>query len=330
MGVAAEYLRSFVATEAEEPSNTSRYPVPTLRLTQELNSRLTSLWPALNNKEQNHALEQLEQLNTLGELIKTQGRWYLAPLRSIVIDSSTVLLMGGGPSIALPYNIKKELQIVGRARIVNRTSQNHKLLEQIPVQKLEDWLDAPTTDVFVWAKAFIRQQLQHRSNEDELEDADIYVPHRWIPFIQYKGDASILLFRRQVLMYGARRNIYGLAKATRLDQEKLSILAAINIERNDARRLQAVIWENERRVRIDYFNCGELIALRIPFPLPAPENRFLNLGWPRPCSVGSKQWPKEYYFSNRLFPLLEKALALLGYELKKRIKANKYDGEEEC
>lgn len=318
LGVASEQLRALVSTDAEEPFNFSRYPVPTVRLTNELRARLAPLWSFVEEEDGNYALEQLEELGRIGELIKANGRWYLAPLRLLEIDSANYLLLGGGPSFSLPHKIKKELQIVGRARILNRTAENRSLLTELCTQRIDTWLQVPNSDVFAWASAFLREQMRaQRTGTDDLQDASVYIPHRWVPLSEYKEDRLTILYRQSVSIFGNRSYRYGLAKVSRVECGELRILATADIERDDARRLQGVFWEEGRRRRIRYFVRGSLIAIPIPFPLPAPENKFLSLGWTRGVSVNPKQWPKEYIFSKRLLPLIEKILSLMGYELYK-------------
>lgn len=311
IAVASEHLRAMVFLEAAEPSNIERYPVPTLRLTLSLTPRLAPFVA----KDADNSLEYLSHLAALSDLIRCNGKWYAAPLRLLEIDDSKFLLVGGCPVHSLPARFRADIQTVGRARIMEVTDRNREFVSKLPKQRLDDWLGLPHKDMKMWAVEFKKQCTRAMVQPFEMADSTVWTGRHWVEIGKYNGFPTMVLYRRRVSQFGNTTFDYGMAKLHTARDTPAHVLGVCEITKNNARRIQGANDDCLNRERLEYTRRGALVLLRVPHPLPTPESAFLSLGWPAPSNHTSGIWPREYYFSNRLVPLIERALNCLGYEL---------------
>lgn len=322
IAITSEHLRAAVVLEASEPFNDGRYPVPTVRLTLSLEARIAPFRVGVAASE-DATLEQLNHLSSLSDLVRCNGKWYAAPLRLVGIDEATVLIVGGGPVHSFPARVRTEVETVGRARIMKLSERTRDFVSRLPTQALEDWLGLPCHDVRSWAREFEKKCLRAMTQTCEMDEVRVWAKHRWVPFEQYCGVPGVLLYRRSVSFFGNAASAYGMAKVHASKGNLPQLLGVCEIQKNDARRMQGALNDTSRRKRIWYIYRGNLILLRLPHPLPAPESAFLSLGWTAAANDKAGLWPKEFYFSSRLLPLIQRSLDMLGYELVEKVKREK-------
>ena len=322
IAITCEHLRAAVVLDALEPSNEDRYPVPTVRLTHSLADRVAPFRVNAAGGDDG-TLEQLNHLSLLSDLVRCNGKWYAPPLRLVDIDATTVLIVGGGPVHSLPVRVRTEVETLGRARIMKLSERTRDFVSKLPMQALEDWLGLPCQDMKSWAHEFEKKCLRSMTQSYEMDEVKVWARHRWVPFEQYRGVPGVLLYRRSVSLFGNAASAYGMAKVHASEGNPPQLLGLCEIEKNDARRMQGAANDSSSRERINYIHRGHLILLRLPHPLPEPESAFLSLGWTAPANDKAGLWPKEFYFSSRLVPLIERSLDMLGYELVETVKREK-------
>lgn len=314
-GFVAEHLRAIVALEANNSQNEDRYPVSTLRIAHQIKARL-SLIGILDSENSGIVLEELDHLARLSDLVRFGGRWSLGPLRQVEIDGSCTLLVGGGPCQLQSPRLRQDVQIAGRARVLQRSEKNRLQLDAMPVQRCEDWLGLPYRDINEWHDALLKSSAKSLSQPFEMEDAAFWSNERWLPIERCNGKAEWLLFRKSVSIFGHPTYAYGLALTKFSSSMSPKILGVCEIERNDARRLQGTPdpASSARRCVRYYYDRG-LVIIRFNHPLPFPEANFLSLGWPISPSDNVKVWPKDFAFASSLLPLLKRIINCLGYDL---------------
>jgi hypothetical protein len=315
IGFVAEHLRAIVALEAQNLLNEDRYPVPTLRIAHQVKARLSSVG-LFNSEDSKTTLEELDHLARLSDLVRFDGRWLLGPLRQVEVDGACALLVGGGPCHLLSPRLRQDIQIAGRARILELSEKNRSQADGIPMQRFDDWLGLQYRDIRKWRDTFLKSSAKSLSQPFEMENAAFWSNERWLPIDRCNGNTDWLLFRKNVTIFGHRTSAYGLARTKFGSAKSPEILGICEIERNDARRLQGIAdAASPAPRRLQYFHDGELVIIRLHHPLPFPESNFLSLGWPISSSDTVRVWPKDFSFASTLLPLLKRILICLGYEL---------------
>ncbi|RKE25912.1 hypothetical protein B0G76_7486 [Paraburkholderia sp. BL23I1N1] len=317
LGALSEHIRAAVFIESQWNGEGNPAPVATATVTRTVRQRLSPVWPELVKDEQSEdpVLDSLSHLARLGEMMKVDSsHWVSAPVRLIAVDDTTSALIAATPLHALPFPLRKVIQITGRARLVDTTGRHSATT--VPVQRLADWMRCAHGDVCVWARAFMQQGEKNMLSVEDLDGVELFLAGRWQPPGGLtKPPHGVQLYRRKVLIHGTPSHEYGLCRLRATGGERADIERALVIDRQDARRLQGALPQASGLPQtIKYQRDADLVTLFLPRPLPAPENAFLSLGWP--CGDHAPEaWPKKYVFSARLIPLLQNAIELLGYRL---------------
>lgn len=315
ISVGCEHLRAIVALASIDPLNEERYPVPTIRLTNLLKARLGPLQPLLT-EECGTALDQLEHMASLSDLVRVDGRWYLSPVRRIQIDCETSLLIGGGPCDSFPQTLRPYIEAIGRARILNHSDKIAPLVAKIPMQQFGDWLGLPYKDIMRWGEDFLTSRSKSFSKPLDMEQAHYWVRNRWAPIEQCERAGDTLLFRKRVSIFGNQASSYGIVRLKYSKSREPRLVETCSIERNDARRLQGFFSRQAAmRKSVQYSFTESLVVIDLPHPLPEPEATILSLGWAASVKDITRVWPKRYCFSRKLLPMLEQLLPCLGFEL---------------
>ena len=327
IGAIAEHLRAATAVESLIDDTHTIVPVPTVRITSGVRNRLSRIWPDLglsNEKSESVVLDELDRLATLGDVTAVGSKgWVTSPIRLVHIDNSNYLWIGGGSLQILPFHVRSNLQVVGRARILSTQERSQSAY---PVQKLSDWLALPYDDVLAWSKARFKHATLDMAPVAELDNVSVYLRGHWLPISEYKGPTDYLMFRQLSKIYGSATNIYGVGKV-RISQGSSPVIEKASIiNRDDARRLQGGIGLWQKNQEVFLFSRGQkTVKFRINHPLPNPEAKILNLGWALDVADSARPWPREYMFSSRLLPFLSQAFSLLGYMVAERLTEKKND-----
>ncbi|MGK8220575.1 hypothetical protein ACRS2S_05490 [Achromobacter xylosoxidans] len=313
-----EHIRAVLLLESQQSPQKDVVPVSTITITRTVRRRLAPLWPELADDARTDAvvLGELRKMSALGEVAEADTfHWIPAPARTIYIDDATHLLISASPISNLQPSIRKALQVVGRARLINGEAELH----MPPLQRLEDWLGGPHDNVEIWSKAFMNRAARAMQPVENFDQLDFFQNGRWRSPKNLVGPLSTVgLYRRKVFIYGNAANEYGLCRLQAGKDGMFRVISSLVIEKNDARRLQASMrLAGGHQQVIRYEETGPIVALELPQPLPAPENALLGLGWVLGESA-STGWPKRLAFSVRLMPLLRRAFGLLGYKLVER------------
>jgi hypothetical protein len=312
----AEYLRAVLTLKAAH--DVGRYPVPisTASVTTEVRRHLSLLWPDLSDAlaKDDAVVTGIEHLSSVGEIVRTgSSQWIPAPDRAVYIDEHTRLLLSSKPLQLLTFRLRRSIQTIGRARVVDvRESDSTK---SIVIQGLREWMQCRYNEIEDWGNEFVANSATKLSAVEGLENGEVFLGGRWCRTESLTNPASgIQLYRRRVYIYGNAKHEYALCRLATSKSGGIDVSAALVIEKNDARRLQGAVRFGDGRRRVIKIRCDAGIAtLFLLNPLPHPENAFLSLGWVCP-EQEPKEWPKKYLFSERLVPLLKAALRLLGYD----------------
>ncbi|WP_124487167.1 MULTISPECIES: hypothetical protein [unclassified Burkholderia] len=312
-----EHIRAAVMIESRRQGDRQILPVATSTITRTVRQRLSPLWPEFAGDDYGAdlILEELGQLAKLGEFMKVDSfHWIPAPERFILVEDSTLLLVSPFPLAALPFRVRKAVQVIGRARLID--SQKAGAMDFIPLQRLVDWMGGPNESVDVWSSAFVESNVRNLAVVEGLEDVDVFSSGSWRRVAELKEHlSSPQLYRRKVSVGGHPHSEYGLCRLNFSGDGCPTVASALSISRDDARRLQGSMPSTGGQAQTVKFQRwrGNVVVL-LPRPMPMPESVFLSLGWMRDRSAPG-DWPRKYTFSGRLVPLLTEAFELLGYQL---------------
>lgn len=312
----SEQLRAAVVIGLVRQDSSEISPVPTINITRPTRHRLSPIWPeVLNEDGPNILLEELRQLEAIGDVVHVKKGWYPAPMRLVEITDSSYLLVGGTPFQLLPRELRAELMVCGRARVVTLSDRTRSFFESMPRQDLKDWIGIQHSDVSTWAMEFKKTAIESMQPTSITENVFVYALNRWVRLGEYSGDSCLSLVRvaNDDIQQRGGFYIYGLAKILRVPNKPPKILAMTEISNSEARRLQGAISYVDGNNKVRFKFVGRCVYFRIPHPLPQPESRFLDLGWVN-CINDERPWPRVFVFAIELFPLLQATLAYLGYE----------------
>lgn len=318
LGAISEHIRAALYLDSRRLGQTEIVPVSTTTITRIVRQRLSPIWPGLVYEEQasDLVLQSIYRLAELGELVKVDSmHWIPAPARTVRVDEETRILIDSTPLSILPLRLRRATQVIGRARLVDTSKVNPAALP--PLQGLVEWLRCPHAQVRVWAKAFIQQTVKKLLPVEAFEGVDIFADGRWRQpkTLHEKYWAGVQLYRRTLSIYGNPASEYGLCRLQANGDGHLEVVSAVTIEKPDAQRLRGSMRLTDGRAQaVTFHRVADLAILRLPRSLPAPENAFLNLGWPS-ADPPSVDWSSRIAFSGRLVPLLRSAFELLGYTL---------------
>ncbi len=315
LGAISEHIRAAVCLGSRPDGGSNREPVATATITRAVVQRLSPVWPELSGHyEQSRSpiVDEIEQLSTLGELVKVDSHhWLPAPSRVVAVSRETELLISCVPLTNLPYKVRRATQVVGRCRLldINLRSDTSILREQ----RLADWLRVPSDDIQAWFKAFSERSASSMAVVEELLGVEIFIDGRWKQCGSPTEANGLHLYRRTV--FGSPAREYGLCRLKQTAERTFEIQSAHVISRPNARRFQAVLasrveWSRRVKYRVE----GNTVTVFLPRPFPEPEDAFLKLGW-RCSEQSAADWPRQYTFSTRLLPLIERAVGLLGHTL---------------
>jgi hypothetical protein len=316
----AEHLRAALTLKSLHDAGQHPVPVSTASITIELRRRLASLWPDLADElaDDDAVLSGIEHLSNIGEIVRTDSsQWIPAPHRVVYVDENTRLLLSSTPLQLLTFRLRKSIQVIGRARVVDVGASDST--KSIVIQRPNEWMQCRYDEIVDWGKTFVAHNATKLSHVEGLEHGEVFVGGRWRKTDSFREVVDgIHLYRRRVYIHGNPTNEYALCKLKGAKSGGVDVKSAVVITKNDARRLQGTVKSGEGCRRAMKLHCEAGIAtLFLLNPLPSPENAFLSLGWTCP-EQSPKDWPKKYYFSERLVPLLKTALGLLGYDTNER------------
>lgn len=235
----------------------------------------------------------------------------LAPCRLIPAGLGIFLMIGGGPSQLLPSEIRTELQICGRARVVTPSSRNTQFLESLPKQTAESWLSSTDTPPFAWRDAYLKDAARRMTPAVDLEYVEAFEDGFFRPLANIRVTGKLLFVRFRT--NSPLKYFYGLASCISVDGKRIVDKFA-DIDYNDAQRLRSIWSMDDVPQRLEFVKNNGLLQLDIGHPLPKPEAQFLSLGW-FIKSESRSGWPYHYYFPQFALPLIEAATTALGFQL---------------
>jgi hypothetical protein len=293
------------------PSNSS---VSKLKVVRTVCQKAAPLMPALGYGDWPEDLikRELRLLIELKDLVEDDELGVsLAPCRLIPADLGVFLMIGGGPSQLLPYEIRTELQIFGRARIVTPSPNNRQFIESLPKQTAESWLASTGATPFAWHDAYLKAAVRRMTAAVELGHMEAFEDgfFRQLANVRDTGKPLFVRFRTN----SSFKHFYGLASCVSSDGKRV-IDKFADIDYNDAQRLRGIWSRDGVPARLEFAKCNGLLQLNVGYPLPKPEAQFLSLGW----FIKSKSpsgWPHHYYFPQPTFPLIETAAIALGFQM---------------
>lgn len=312
ISIVCEHIRSVVYLLTADSLDS--YFVSKLKVVRTVCQKVAPLLSALGYSDDPKVLveRELHLLIELKDLVEDdEFGLSLAPCRLIQADLGIFLIIGGEPSQLLPSEIRTELKIFGRARMVTPSSKNRQHLDSLPKQTAENWLASTGTKPFAWRAAYIKDAARRMTAAVELEYVEAFENGFFRPLasIRETGGPLFVRFRTD----SSFKHFYGLASSISADGKQI-IDKFADIDYNDAQRLRC-IWSGEDfPARLEFAKCNGLLQLNIGHPLPKPEAQFLSLGW----FIKSKSqsgWPRHYYFPQSAFSLIEAATISLGFQL---------------
>jgi hypothetical protein len=255
---------------------------------------------------------EVRHLAKLRDLVETPLGLTIAAPRLIPLDERTCMLIGGGPSQSLPWEIRSSLQIAARARIVSISAKNRTLLDILPWQSQKDWLATSVGDPVAWSVALKREARTKMVAADEVEYPEVLENGFWSKLGKVRGLQDISLIRYKQGEFP--RYIYALATITASVLGEARVSRMFELEYDDARRFQGCSPKNGRQMELQYVHRGEFVGVEVGHPLARPECLFLSLGSFTLCKA-HYDWPRHYWFPLSVLPLLEVAASSLGFAL---------------
>jgi hypothetical protein len=295
----------------DSPSNSS---VSKLKVVRTVCQKAAPLMPALGYEDGPEDLirRELHLLTELKDLVEDDELGVsLAPCRLVPVEPGAFLMIGGGPSQSLPSEIRTELQIFGRARVVTPSPRNRQFLESLPKQTAESWLASTGAAPFAWRDAYLKVAARRMAAAVELEHVEAFEGgfFRQLASVRETGKPLFVRFRTN----SSFNRFYGLASCVSADGKRV-VEKFADIDYDDAQRLRGIWSMDGVPARLEFAKCNGLVELNVGHPLPKPEAQFLSLGW----FVESKSqsgWPHHYYFPQFVFPLIEAAAIALGFQM---------------
>jgi hypothetical protein len=314
----AEHIRGVVDSASIADGDGSQAEVSSQKLALEIRRRIQPLFAIADKPGQGLSIsEEIDAMVRLNEIWRsTTGGYAVAPPRLLAIDETASLLIGGGATQVIPKDVRRNIEQAGRARILTITDSCDSALESVPEQTLQSWLGLSRDSVTSWSTEFINLLKLMRPLDDEADNLVVLNKQGWMPLAKFTGPFGQRLTRRAVSFYGNPSFQYYLCTLKAALNTPPTVESLARIERQDARRLQPLLVGNEgQRPTLQCDVSGAICSVKLFWPLPEPESKILHLGWRVPNSENANLWPRRYCFSSKLYPLLAKALEVLGYNV---------------
>jgi hypothetical protein len=256
--------------------------------------------------------KEVKHLLNLRDLVETPDGLEISPPRLLALDERTCLLIGGGPVHSLPSEIRSALAINARTRIISVGTRNKKLLETLPWQSPHDWLATAVTNQDAWCESLKNQARKKMTGIDEIEQVEVLENGYWTKLgrISNLQDLSLIRYKQSSFT----RSTYALASIAINGDRTAKVLKVFDLGYDDARRFQGYLPTNGQKTPLQFIRKGEFAVVWVGHPLARPECRFLSLGWFTLCKP-PHEWPRYYWFSLHLLPLLKIAATSLGFVL---------------
>ncbi len=308
--IVSEYIRAAVYIGV---ANSGGNAVPRARVMRQVLERATPLLGADGNQDDLEAeiKSEVRHLVTTRDLIDAPGGLALAPLRLIPLGANEWLLIGGGPIQACPAELRGLIRLGARARIVAIEPSN-PILGRYPIQHQEDWLAIAIADSVSWCNAFKRDAKKKLVSLADVDNLQVWSEGRWRALKKAQSAVELALVRFKPLEFSKPR--HALARTVKDASGQIQVAGHFEISYNDALRMQGNWHGSGKREEIRFQIRERIMEVDIRLPIALPEARFLSLGTFELCG-GPYQWPRKYHFQSSLRPLINVALASLGFEL---------------
>lgn len=307
-----EQIRAVIAVHFESGHGGS---ISTLRIVRTVAAKAKPLFDELEEFDslESEIRKELEQLVSLNELISEDGNFCFSPTRLIVVSDDWALLIGAGPFHYFPQALRSITHVVGRTRLVSWNMGTRQLLDNLPIQSIEDWLCLSESGPLAWVHGIHRTavgkmiQVHNCVAVEQFEDGRILSDEKLmassrLALIRYRADEGI------------PNKQYALASVSKSNNGKAVVSKIFNLNINDARRLRYSLTVNGKSAELPFVQDETSFQIVLYYPFPAPEVNFLSLALENQTGVNSKG-SKRYRFSLRLLPILRKVAASLGVSL---------------
>jgi hypothetical protein len=318
--VVAEHIRAAFAMASLSGDDGVPVQMSSAKIAASVRRRVQLLWPEFEFTGQDSPMTigyEIRVLNELNEIWKSaSGTFIASPPRLLIINEMNALLCGGGPVQMLPHSVRLNLQQAGRARVVKMTEAVRRDTQSLAIQRFSDWLGHPGESARTWSRTFLSRLALAPVEDGEAEGLTFFNGRTWVALCELPMPLGHRLARKQVSIFGSPSSHYFICDVRSIRTGPPAVTTIIRIDRQDARRLQGVLGLDDgvNRELPCIFN-ENTICIRVFWPLPEPEAKVLHLGWRTTLTEDDDAWPREYWFSARLQPLLEEAFLMLGYRL---------------